>query len=97
MTMTNPPPPPASAMGLVAEWKRSAELCGDEYGYGRGHSDAQQQCADELASLLDRPERVVLMRMDDYCELQKPFLVTMSLTDWNIIRQLIARTYGDNP
>ena len=103
--MTNPPPPPASAMGLVAEWRETDRLLmakGDPFNIGCSWTFGE--CAKDLAAALSlsEEEREAVKRVTYYLSNEAPLWQYMKTTDGGVpnndsltLRALIARVPGD--
>ena len=110
MTMTNPPPPPASAMGLVAErallgliaqWKTPLDFKKPPT-FVRGANVWRGQCAEDLAAALSlsEEEREAIKNADKWRGGKHGTDVPCSAKDFDTLRALIARTYelaGETP
>ena len=104
MTMTNPPPPPASAMGLVAErallgliaqWKTPLDFKKPPT-FVRGANVWRGQCAEDLAAALSlsEEEREALARIDDCMEWESTdgdVVGNYNNADMKTLRAIIAR------
>ena len=99
--MTNPPPPPASAMGLVAErtllgliaqWKTPLDFKKPPT-FVRGANVWRGQCAEDLAAALSlsEEEREAIRRYDAMRIQDGTICVAMSLRDYDTLRAIIAR------
>lgn len=95
--MTNPPPPPASAMGLVERWRAMARRhreCGPN---GAALAEVREHDADELAAALSlsEDEREAIKALNDELEFNCGPATLMERQKALRIRQLIRRLTED--